>query len=33
MAVRYPAIAYGVTIRAEYPNQPGQLGDIHLCYR
>ena len=28
MAVRYPAIAYGVTIRAEYPNQPGQLGDI-----
>lgn len=28
MSVRYPAIAYGVTVRAEYPNQPGQLGSI-----
>jgi len=28
MVNRYPAIAYGVTIRAEYPNQPGILGRI-----
>ena len=28
MVNRYPAIAYGVTIRAEYPNQPGILGLI-----
>jgi malate dehydrogenase (oxaloacetate-decarboxylating) len=28
MVTRDPAIAYGVTIRAEYPNQPGILGRI-----
>ena len=28
MTSRYPAVAYGVTIRAEYHNQPGMLGKI-----
>ena len=28
MTNRYPAIAYGVTIRAEYPNRPGMLGKV-----
>ncbi|MBI4197669.1 MAG: NAD-dependent malic enzyme [Chloroflexi bacterium] len=28
MTNRYPAIAYGVTIRAEYTNRPGMLGKV-----
>ncbi len=28
MASRYPAVAYGVTLRAEYSNKPGMLGII-----
>lgn len=28
MTSRYPAVAYGVTIRAEYPNKPGMLGKV-----
>lgn len=28
MTSRNPAVAYGVTIRSEYPNQPGMLGKI-----
>ncbi|MBI4340287.1 MAG: NAD-dependent malic enzyme [Chloroflexi bacterium] len=28
MTSRFPAIAYGVTLRAEYPNRPGMLGRL-----
>ncbi|MBI4312265.1 MAG: NAD-dependent malic enzyme [Chloroflexi bacterium] len=28
MTDRHPAIAYGVTIRTEYPNRPGMLGKV-----
>ena len=28
MTNRYPAVAYSITLRAEYPNRPGMLGKI-----
>ncbi len=28
MTNRYPAVAYSITVRAEYPNRPGMLGRI-----
>ena len=28
MTNRYPAVAYSITVRAEYPNRPGMLGKI-----
>jgi len=28
MAVRTPGVAYSITVRSEYPNDPGMLGKI-----